>query len=180
MSRVLVPLAAGFEDLEAVTVTDLLRRAGLTVVIAGLDGQIQRGSRGVMLQPDTTLEAALTHEFDMLVLPGGQPGTNNLKADVRIIGLVKKMVAEGKYVTAICAAPSVLAAAGVLDGKRATSFPGALDAYPEVQQQRAAIVEDGKLITSRGPGTAMDFALTLIERMVSKATRDEVEAGLQR
>ncbi|BBE51113.1 Isonitrile hydratase [Ferriphaselus amnicola] len=180
MSRVLVPLAAGFEDLEAVTVTDLLRRAGLTVVIAGLDGQIQRGSRGVMLQPDTTLEAALTHEFDMLVLPGGQPGTNNLKADARIIGLVKKMVAEGKYVTAICAAPSVLAAAGVLDGKRATSFPGALDAYPEVQQQRAAIVEDGKLITSRGPGTAMDFALTLIERLVSKATRDEVEAGLQR
>ncbi len=180
MSRVLVPLAAGFEDLEAVTVTDLLRRAGLTVVIAGLDGQIQRGSRGVMLQPDTTLEAALTHEFDMLVLPGGQPGTNNLKADERIIGLVQKMVAEGKYVTAICAAPSVLAAAGVLDGKRATSFPGALDAYPQVQQQRAAIVEDGKLITSRGPGTAMDFALTLIERLVSKATRDEVEAGLQR
>lgn len=180
MSRVLVPLAAGFEDLEAITVTDLLRRAGLTVVIAGLDGQIQRGSRGVMLQPDTTLEAALTHDFDMLVLPGGQPGTNNLKADARIIGLVQKMVAEGKYVTAICAAPSVLAAAGVLDGKRATSFPGALDAYPQVQQQRAAIVEDGKLITSRGPGTAMDFALTLIERLVSKATRDEVEAGLQR
>lgn len=180
MSRVLVPLAAGFEDLEAITVTDLLRRAGLTVVIAGLDGQIQRGSRGVMLQPDTTLEAALTHDFDMLVLPGGQPGTNNLKADARIIGLVQKMVAEGKYVTAICAAPSVLAAAGVLDGKRATSFPGALDAYPQVQQQRAAIVEDGKLITSRGPGTAMDFSLTLIERLVSKATRDEVEAGLQR
>lgn len=180
MSRVLVPLAAGFEDMEAVTVTDLLRRAGLTVVIAGLDGQIQRGSRGVMLQPDTTLEAALTHEFDMLVLPGGQPGTNNLKADARVIGLVQKMVAEGKYVTAICAAPSVLAAAGELDGKRATSFPGALDAYPQVQQQRAAVVEDGKLITSRGPGTAMDFALTLIERLVSKAKRDEVEAGLQR
>lgn len=180
MSRVLVPLAAGFEDMEAVTVTDLLRRAGLTVVISGLDGQIQRGSRGVMLQPDTTLEAALTHEFDMLVLPGGQPGTNNLKADARVIGLVQKMVAEGKYVTAICAAPSVLAAAGVLDGKRATSFPGALDAYPQVRQQRAAVVEDGKLITSRGPGTAMDFALTLIERLVSKAKRDEVEAGLQR
>lgn len=180
MSTVLVPLAAGFEDLEAITVTDLLRRAGLTVVTAGLDGQIQRGSRGAMVLPDTTLEAALTHEFDMLVLPGGQPGTNNLKADARVIGLAQKMAGQGKYVAAICAAPSVLAAAGVLDGKRATSFPGALDAYPQVQQQRAAIVEDGKIITSRGPGTAMDFALVLIERLVGKAKRDEVEAGLQR
>jgi len=180
MSMVLVPLAMGCEELEAVTVIDLLRRAGVTVVSAGLDGQIQRGSRGVMIQPDTTLEAALTHEFDMLVLPGGQPGTNNLKADARIIGLVQKMVAEGKYVTAICAAPSVLAAAGVLDGQRATSFPGALDAYPQVQQQRAAVVEDGKLITSRGPGTALDFALTLIERLCGRAKRDEVEASLQR
>ncbi|MBI5918590.1 MAG: DJ-1/PfpI family protein [Nitrosomonadales bacterium] len=178
--KVLVALPQGCEEVEAVIVLDLLRRAGLSVVGAGLDGGPVRASRGVMLLPDTTLEAALAHDFDMLVLPGGQPGTNNLKADPRIIALVQRMVAADKFVAAICAAPSVLAAAGVLDGKRATSFPGSLDAYPLVQKQTAALVEDGKLITSRGPGTALDFALTLVERLCGKSKRDAVEAGLQR
>lgn len=180
MSRALVLLAEGSEELEAVTVIDLLRRAGVQVTVAGLQAGPLCASRGVMLLPDTTLEAALMHEFDMLVLPGGQPGTNHFKADARVLALVQRMAAAGKRVTAICAAPSVLAAAGVLDGKRATCFPGALDAYPQVLQQRAAVVEDGQFITSRGPGTAMDFALMLIERLCGRARRDEVEAGLQR
>jgi protein deglycase len=90
------------------------------------------------------------------------------------------MHAQGKYVTAICAAPSVLATAGLLDGKRATSFPNALNTFPKVNLQTAAVVEDGKLITSRGPGTAMDFALTLLERLVGAAKRVEVETGLVR
>ncbi|NOT83028.1 MAG: DJ-1/PfpI family protein, partial [Gallionella sp.] len=116
----------------------------------------------------------------MIVLPGGQPGTNNLKADARVLQLIKKMHAQGKYVTAICAAPSVLATAGLLDGKRATSFPTALSNFPNVNLQAAAIVEDGKLITSRSPGTAMDFALTLLERLVGAAKRVEVETELVR
>ena len=180
MSKVLVPLAQGCEEIEAVTVIDILRRAGITVVCAGLDDQPVRASRGVMLVPDTTLDAALQHSFDMIVLPGGQPGTNNLKADPRIIALLQKMAPQGKYIAAICAAPSVLAGAGLLEGKQATSFPGALDPFPNVRQQHAAIVEDGKFVTSRGPGTAMDFALTLVERLAGKAKRQEVEAGLQR
>ena len=180
MPNVLVPLAQGCEEIEAVTVIDILRRAGITVVSAGLDDQPVRASRGVTLVPDTTLDAALQHGFDMIVLPGGQPGTNNLKADQRIIALLQKMSRQGKYVTAICAAPSVLASAGLLDGKQATSFPGSLDPYPQVMQQRTAVAEDKKLITSRGPGTAMDFALTLVERLAGKAKRQEVEAGLQR
>jgi len=94
--------------------------------------------------------------------------------------LVQQMNERGKYVAAICAAPSVLAAAGLLDGKRATCYPGSLDDFPQVLQQQAAVVEDGKLITSRGPGTAMDFALALVERLVGKTKRDEVEAGLVR
>ncbi|MGO8753837.1 MAG: DJ-1/PfpI family protein, partial [Gallionellaceae bacterium] len=105
---------------------------------------------------------------------------NNLKADARVLQLVQKMERQGHYVAAICAAPSVLATAGLLHGKRATSFPGSLDSYPHVQQQQAAVVEDGKLITSRGPGTAMDFALTLVERLTGLSKRQEVEAGLQR
>lgn len=180
MPSVLVPLAQGCEEIEAVTVIDILRRAGVEVVSAGLDAQPVRASRGVMLLPDTTLDTALQQHFDMVVLPGGQPGTNNLKSDARIITLLQHMVQQKKLVAAICAAPSVLAAAGLLDGKCATSFPGALDAFPQVTQQHAAVVEDDHLITSRGPGTAMDFALTLVERLLGKAKREEIESGLQR
>lgn len=180
MPKVLVPLAQGCEEIEAVTVIDILRRAGIAVVSAGLDDLPVLASRGVLLLPDTTLDTALHDDFDMIVLPGGQPGANNLKADKRIIALLQQMARQGKYIAAICAAPSVLASAGLLDGKQATSFPGALDPFPKVKQQHAAIVEDGKFITSRGPGTAMDFALTLVERLVGKAKRQEVESGLQR
>jgi len=180
MKTVLVPLAQGCEEIEAVTVIDILRRAGITVFSAGLDDSPVHASRGVVLVPDTTLDAALQKSFDMIVLPGGQPGTNNLKADKRIIALLHKMAQQEKYIAAVCAAPSVLASAGLLDGKQATSFPGALDAFPNVKQQQAAIVEDGQFVTSRGPGTAMDFALTLVERLAGKTKRQEVEAGLQR
>lgn len=180
MSTVLVPLAQGCEEIEAVTIIDILRRAGITVVSAGLDGQPVRASRGTLLIPDSTLEAALKQAYDMVVLPGGQPGTDNLKADPRILALLNSMAQQDKYVCAICAAPSVLATAGVLDGKLATSFPGALDGFSSVQQQAGAVVEDGKFITSRGPGTAMDFALTLVERLAGKAKRQQVEAGLVR
>ncbi len=180
MKSVLVPIAQGSEELEAVTVLNILRRAGIEAVSASLDGQPIRGSRGTMLIPDTGLNEALKRDFDMVVLPGGQPGTNNLKADARIIKLVQRMAADDRYVCAICAAPSILATAGLLDGKRATSFPGGLDAFPKVLLQTQAVVADGKFITSRGPGTAMDFALTLVERLAGKAKRDEVEAGLVR
>jgi 4-methyl-5(b-hydroxyethyl)-thiazole monophosphate biosynthesis len=180
MPCVLVPLAQGSEDLEAITVLNILRRAGIEAVSASLDGHPIRGSRGTMLIPDMSLDEALKRDFDMIVLPGGQPGTNNLKADMRIIKLVQHMAAKDLFVCAICAAPLVLATAGVLDGKRATSFPGSLDAFPKVSRQPLAVVEDGKFITSRGPGTAMDFALTLVERLAGKAKRTEVEAGLVR
>jgi 4-methyl-5(b-hydroxyethyl)-thiazole monophosphate biosynthesis len=180
MPTVLVPLAQGCEEIEAVTIIDILRRGGITVVTAGLDAQPVRASRGTVLVADTTLDIALKQNFDMVALPGGQPGTNNLMADARIIKLLQQMAQQDKYVTAICAAPSVLAAAGLLNGKQATSFPGALDAYTQVQQVPQAVVESGKLITSRGPGTAIDFALTLLQHLAGKSKRQEVEAGLVR
>jgi 4-methyl-5(b-hydroxyethyl)-thiazole monophosphate biosynthesis len=187
MARVLVPLAAGCEELEAVTVIDLLRRAQIEVVAAGLVPGPVRASRGTMLMPDCTLDAALDeslplHDYDMIVLPGGQPGATNLEHDARILALLKKMAAAGKFIAAICAAPKVLAVAGLLDGKRATSYPGALDAqrFPTIQLETRAVVRDGQVLTSRGPGTAMDFALTLIEVLADHATRDRVEAGLVR
>jgi len=180
MPTVLVPLAQGCEEIEAITIIDILRRAGITVISAGLDAQPVRASRGTVIVPDSTLDAALKQSFDMVALPGGQPGTNNLKADARILALLNSMSQQGKFVAAICAAPSVLASAGLLDGKNATSFPGALNGFPKVRQHAESVVEDGKLITSRGPGTAMDFALLLVERLAGLAKRQEVEAGLVR
>ena len=180
MHKVLVLLAQGCEEIEAVTVIDILRRAGIEVTSAGLDDLPVLASRGVVLLPDTTLDLAQHQSFDMIVLPGGQPGTDNLKADQRLIALLQKMAQQGKYVAAICAAPSVLATAELLDGRKATCYPTCLDDFPKVHLQTDAVVEDGKLITSRGPGTAMDFALTLVERLVGKAKRLEVEAGLVR
>jgi len=182
MAKVLVPLADGCEELEAVTIIDLLRRAGIEVVAAGLKPGIVNASRGVHLVPDVTLDVALQDDYDMVVLPGGMPGATHLRDDPRIIGLLQKMAAAGKYTAAICAAPAVLAAAGVLDGKSATSYPGFLDASPApgMKYRADAVVHDGRVVTSRGPGTAMDFALTLVELLSGHAKRAEVESGLVR
>ncbi len=180
MHKVLVLLAQGCEEIEAVTIIDILRRAGIETTSAGLDDLPVLASHGVILLPDTTLDLAQHQEFDMIVLPGGLPGTDNLRADKRLIALLQHMAQQGKYIAAICAAPSVLAAAGLLDGRKATCYPTCLDAFPEVALQGDAVVEDGKLITSRGPGTAMDFALALVERLAGKDKRQGVEAGLVR
>ncbi|MEW6132147.1 MAG: DJ-1 family glyoxalase III [Pseudomonadota bacterium] len=182
MAKVLVPLAEGCEELEAVTIIDLLRRAGIEVVTASLQPGIVKASRGTRLMPDAVLDDVLHDDFDMIVLPGGMPGAQHLKEDPRIIGLLKKMAEQGKYTAAICAAPMVLAEAGLLAGKRATSYPGSLDRIevPGMAYLKDAVVRDGKVLTSRGPGTAIDFALALIEALSGKARRDEVEAGLVR
>ena len=180
MATVLVPLADGCEEIEAVTIIDLLRRAGISVVVAGLKAGIVTASRGVQLMPDVTLDEALHHEYDMVVLPGGMPGAANLKDDARMIALLKKMAAAGQYTAAICAAPMVLAEAGLLEGKQATSYPGFLDAIPGVTLSSAAVVQDGKVLTSRGPGTAMDFALALIEVLSGAEKRQQVESALLR
>jgi 4-methyl-5(b-hydroxyethyl)-thiazole monophosphate biosynthesis len=182
MARVLVPLAQGCEELEAVTVIDLLRRAQFDVVTAGLAAGPVTGSRGTVLLPDTTLDQALHDDYDMVVLPGGQPGATNLENDARVIDLVRRMADRGRYTAAICAAPKVLASAGVLDGKRATAFPGTLNAqsFPRVGITADAVLTDGRIVTSRGPGTAMDFALELIELLAGRDKRAQVEAALQR
>ncbi|MEZ5670948.1 MAG: DJ-1/PfpI family protein [Thiotrichaceae bacterium] len=114
---------ASCEELEAVTIIDILRRAKITVITAGLDAQPVLASRGVKLIPDTTLEAVLQQDFDMIVLPGGLPGADHLNADPRIHQLLQNMNAQGKYVAAICAAPKVLADAGLLKNKQMTYYP---------------------------------------------------------
>lgn len=182
MATVLVPLAQGCEELEAITVIDLLRRAGIEVVTASLDGQPVRASRGVTLIADTALDPIMDQEFDMIVLPGGSLGADHLDRDPRIRALLVKMAKHDKYTAAICAAPKVLGHAELLRGRKATGYPGVLDTMglTEVTLSNEAVVKDGKVITSRGPGTAMDFALSLIETLLGKAKRDEVETALVR
>lgn len=182
MTKVLVPLAPGCEELEAVTIIDLLRRADVDVVTAGLHEGPVRASRGTVLLPDTTLESVLHEPFDMIVLPGGMPGMENLRKDGRLISLLRKTAGEGKYTAAICASPVVLAEAGLLEGRKATAYPGFLEKLgrEDLELTDDPVVRDGKVITSRGPGTAMDFALELVEILVDRETRDRVEAALQR
>lgn len=182
MARVLVPLAQGCEELEAVTIIDLLRRAGIEVITAGLDEGPVTCSRGVVLVPDTTLEQVLDQDFDMVVLPGGLPGADHLQADPRIRQLLQRMAEQGRYTAAICAAPKVLASAGLLDGREATSYPGVLESMSlsGTRLLEKPVVADGKVITSRGPGTAMDFALALIEKLAGREAREAVEKPLMR
>ncbi|WP_456448571.1 DJ-1 family glyoxalase III [Thiolapillus sp.] len=182
MAHVLIPLAQGCEELEAVTIIDLLRRAGVDVTTAGLEQGPVTCSRGVVLMPDTILEKVLDNDFDMVVLPGGLPGADHLNEDPRIIALLQQMAEKQKYTAAICAAPKVLANAGLLQGRQATAYPGVLDALtlPDTQRRDAPVVVDGKIITSRGPGTAMDFALKLIELLAGPEQRASVESGLVR
>lgn len=180
MACVLVPLAEGCEELEAVTVIDLLRRAGIDVVVAGLTEGPVTASRGVVLLPDALLADVRGQDFDMVVLPGGAGGAALLQQDARVRELLQGQLDAGRYVAAICAAPGVLAAEGLLNGRRATGFPGSLDGADGVEQVMAAVVIDGGLVTSRGPGTALDFALTLVALLQGERQARDVEAALQR
>ncbi|HSQ68926.1 MAG TPA: DJ-1 family glyoxalase III [Steroidobacteraceae bacterium] len=182
MARVIVPLAEGFEEIEAITVIDLLRRAGIEVRTAALVSRRVTGSHGIAVEADGLLEDLQHETFDMIVLPGGMPGADNLKNDPRVLSLLRSSDQQGRYVAAICAAPGVLAHAGLLEGRTATSFPGFLstESAPGISLSDAPVVSDGRLVTSRGPGTAMDFALALVELLEGRRARLEVESRLQR
>lgn len=182
MPKVLVPLAQGCEELEAVTIIDLLRRAEIEVVTAALTDAPVTASRGTVLLADTTLDAVVDQDFDLIVLPGGLPGAQYLEEDPRLRAMLQRQQSAGRFVAAICAAPKVLASAGLLNGKTATSYPGAIQAadYPQVNFVSAPVVVDGLVVTSRGPGTAMDFALQLIESLQGRARREQVESDLVR
>jgi len=182
--KVLVPLAQGCEELEAVTIIDILVRGGVTVVTASLDeNKIITASRGVQLIAQKTLDEILSDPFDMIVLPGGLPGADYLNEDPRIIALLQKTDANNGIVAAICAAPKVLVSAGLLDNKKATSYPGVIDKKPAtgmIYVNDDAVVRDGNVITSRGPGTAMNFALEILQILMGEKMRNTVEVSLVR
>ncbi len=178
MAKVLIPLAEGFEEVEALTVVDVLRRAEIEVVLAGLaDGPV-KSARNVTVIPDTTIDAVNVDEFDMIVLPGGQPGTDNLNADPRIHSLLNQFADSNKLIGAICAAPIVLAAAGLLNGKCATSYPTYSSKLTGAVYDDKPVVCDGNIITSRGPGTSMSFGLEIAARLVGSEVSENVSKAM--
>ncbi len=181
MPTALIPLAEGCEELEAVTVIDLLRRAEIEVTTAGLSDGPVTASRRTVLVPDKLLESVAADRFDLIALPGGLPGATRLAESQVLAECLEAQHQRQGWIGAVCAAPAVLARHGLLDGRRATAFPGALDEYAEkVTVTDEPVVVDGHLVTSRGPGTAMDFALLLIELLRGESVRERVEAALQR
>ena len=179
MASVLIILAEGFEELEAVTVVDVLRRAEIEITMASLQEGPVKSARGVQVIADTTLDTVQPDNFDMVVLPGGMPGTTNLMADERVKNIVKKMHNSNKYTAAICAAPYALSEAGVLTDSKVTSYPSfqeKLKAKEIVSSEK--VVVDGKVVTSQGPGTAINFALTLVELFKGKSKADEIAQAM--
>lgn len=172
---VYVFLADGFEEVEALTPIDLLRRAGVTVQTVGVTGKTVTGSHGVPMVADLLPEAVDLKQADMIVLPGGMPGTKNLYASDVVRAAVTEMIETDRYVAAICAAPSIiLGGMGVLQGKRATCYPGMEDGMTGAQAQPLPCVQDGKIITGRGAGAAFDFALTLCAALVGQEKADQI------
>ncbi|HUI08088.1 MAG TPA: DJ-1 family glyoxalase III [Verrucomicrobiae bacterium] len=164
MSKVLVPLAPGFEEIEAITVVDILRRAGVDVVVAGTQPGPIEASRKTKHLPDCSLDDVRAEDFDMIVLPGGQPGATHLRNDGRIRKLIERIQARNGRIAAICAAPTVLAAYGMLRGRTATSHPSVrteVAAATNISDER--VVVDGPVVTSQAAGTAMEFAFRLVE-----------------
>ena len=172
--KVIVPLAEGFEEIESFTIIDILRRAGINVTVAGLKEGVVDGGHGIRVIPDTVIDKVNADDFDAIALPGGYPGFVNLGESEKVLTLVREMYDKNKFVTAICGAPSVLGKAGVIQGKKATVSPGREDTLTGAQPSQDRVVVDGNIITSRGPGTAMEFAIKLVEALAGKGKAEEV------
>lgn len=170
--KVIVPLAEGFEEIEALSIVDILRRANVDVTMAALESLHVKGAHGVVVVADALLTEVDTTSFDMIVLPGGLPGATNLAVDINVQTLLRSFDAEKKAIAAICAAPYALYKAGVLK-KRYTCYPGFQgNIVQEGYTDDATVVIDENITTSKGPSTAMAFALSLVEQLCSKAVAE--------
>lgn len=175
--RVIVPVANGFEEIEAVVIIDMLRRAGLDVVVAGVEGADVIGSHDIALRCDALFDANV--EAAAIVLPGGMPGSKRLRENEAVRAAVTRFHTEGKLLAAICAAPTVLESCGVLEGRRATSHPNHADEMKRCVYETTAVVTDGNVITSRGAGTAIAFAAAVIRHLLDDKTADDILARIQ-
>lgn len=174
-ARVNMFFATGYEEVEALTVIDILRRAGIETDMISVTGEkVVTGAHGIAVTMDKMFEE-IDDSAQMIILPGGVPGTPNLKAHSGLAELIKKYnAADDKYLAAICAAPTVYGEMGLLKGKNATCYPGCEDGLLEAKSCTDKVVVDGKFITSRGVGTAIDFGLKLVEILIDEVTAKEL------
>ncbi len=180
MKRVLVPFTTGVEEIELVAIVDILRRADVEVCMASLDGNPVVGRSGITIGVDTKFDEVTNQAWDMLVLPGGLPNADLLKENTDVQKVAQVLAKQDKYIAAICAAPAALAHFGLLDDKQATSHPvvqQTLEQHVHTYQQQA-VVKDGSIITSRGAGTAITFALQLVAELTDQQTADNIKAAI--
>lgn len=175
--KILIPLANGCEEIETITNIDVLRRAGIDVITTSLNNKLVKGAHDIEIKADTSIGEININDFDGILLPGG-PGYTNLRDDNRILEAIKKLYENNKLVAAICAAPIVLAKAGVIDKKKATSYPGCDKEMIGCVYSEERVVVDGNIITGRGPGVSIEFALKVVEYLVGDEKVRELKEGL--
>ena len=178
MKKVLVLLADGFDEIEALSVVDVLRRGNVDCKICSIEGEYVRGTHDIIVKSDCNIKDVNSEEYDAVVLPGGLPGATNLKADC-VKDLVTKMNDAGKIVAAICAAPGTLEYFNILEGKKCTSYPGCIEDESKVNYiEDEFVVVDNNIITSRGPATAISFSLKILEELGYINEMEEIKEGM--
>ena len=176
---VYIHLASGFEEVEALTAADLLRRAGADAMLVSVTGEkTVAGAHGLRIEADLLFEDADYAGCDMIVLPGGMPGTKNLAAHRGLCDIIREFDRRGKLIGAICAAPMILGELGLLKGRKATIYPGMEEFLRGAARSEEKVVTDGNIITSMGPGTAMDFGLALVERICGRSKAENLREDL--
>ncbi|MFW6282038.1 MAG: DJ-1 family glyoxalase III [bacterium] len=158
-----VPLAEGFEEIEAITIIDVLRRADINVITVSLNEKKVKGAHGIEVIAEESLEVLADRDFAGIILPGGMPGAENLKNNKRLIKIIKELFANKKLIGAICAAPIVLQEAGIIKNKDITSYPGFDKELFNCNYKTERVVRDDNIITSRGPGVALEFSISIVE-----------------
>ena len=177
--KVLVPIADGTEEIEAVCIIDVLRRAGVTVTVASVGEMQITASRGVKITADSLIADCQGERYDLIALPGGIPGAENLRDSSVLTDILKAQSQAGRWLGAICAAPAVvLAPQGLLAGRHATAHPAFVDRLADRTRAAERVVVDGRCVTSRGPGTAIEFALKLVALLCGEAKAQEVAAPM--
>lgn len=177
MATLAVLFADGFEEIEAITLVDVLRRAEIEVLMTGVKGHSVIGAHAIRMEMDTIL-AELPADLDGVILPGGMPGAKNLAENPAVLTLIRELSAQNKWIAAICAAPIALSAAGILQNRRITCYPSFEQQMPEAQYTGAVVETDGQIITARGPGAAFAFALTLVEKLGGADTAERLRHAL--
>ncbi len=175
MKKVIVPLAHGLEEIEAVAGIDILRRADIEVTTVSLNGPEVKGAHDIVILADKSIDEVDADEFDGILLPGGMPGSTNLRDDERVINIIKALNKSNKLVSAICAAPIVLEKAGVLKDRKATSYPGFGEEMPSCKYLDDRVVVDNNIITGKGPGAALEFAFEIVRYLTGEEKVNELK-----